>query len=1092
MAMDIVEQLQRHGRLLRRGRLARRGLRWLAATLGLWLLWFWLDNLLRLPAGMRLAMLAAGIGLPLWRAWEEIVRPLCRGLRPERTARELEERCGIGDNALINACLFARRPPAGAGQVFAAAAIAEGAARARAISPETLRDGRPLRRLGLATGAAVLLWALYAAALSRHAGNAMRRFARPLADIPPVGDVTLSLLPAGTVSVWEGDSLTVTAVLRRVSAAKPADIPPPRLRRAQRSGPAGSAEELEMLPDPSRPECHTWRFENIMEPFSCRAASGDNWSPATSVQVRRLPRLTLSTFELHPPAYAGVPPALLAGPPASLSALPGSRVRVTLELDREPAAVEWRQAACRLPLTRLAGRRWRGEATVEQAGDYTLLAADGKDEPPRPFVRGTLLLLPDRTPEVAFATDDRNRLLWPGEELVVPVEAADDFGLKTVRVTVSRASEEAAKAVALAQWPYQGPPGRKGKVRERLALRLEAARFEPGESYRFDAWAEDWRPGGETGRSAPLIVRLRHPGEAADILAGATRQAAAAIEQAVAEQRRALGLTRNLETHLEEALAAGHIPAHRQGIQAPQERARRHGRTARAALTNKAERAVADRLEMLVEQEMGLALAGIAALEPPAETAAMARRAARLAERQKRILDALLDLLGRLAAQTRSARDDAETPAPPPPAPTRDELARDLHELLGDFTACQKRIVEQSRTLLERGPEDLTEEELEVLGRLAWEEAGWAAMLRDKLDDIARNPLQDFADGSLAEEFNEIFQEVRRAAEALYARNIEMAVPLEQSGLENAAELLHNLERWLTDKPDFLKWLMEEPAVLPDAPLAELPRELEDIVGELLDREEAMTEEVEDVTSGWIDSLDKGAGWDAMDGPISSMGAKGVTGNQLPNRQEIGGRAGEGRAGRSQGQMVEAAAEGKEGRRTPARLTPTPFEDGAVDDRSRQSPGGATGGGKLAGFAGQGMRGPAPPPRLAGLQRLAGRQSEIRQAAERLNLHLRACGAPSGDLDAALAGMREFEALAAAGRGGEIRRAFDATLASMRSLRRAVAAEAATRRERGALPRAEAEELWSGLRDDMPPGYEEIVAAYYRRLAESAARRQER
>ena len=57
-----------------------------------------------------------------------------------------------------------------------------------------------------------------------------------------------------------------------------------------------------------------------------------------------------------------------------------------------------------------------------------------------------------------------------------------------------------------------------------------------------------------------------------------------------------------------------------------------------------------------------------------------------------------------------------------------------------------------------------------------------------------------------------------------------------------------------------------------------------------------MNEDVEDVTSSWLDSLDKGAGWDAMDGPISDMSAKGVTGNQLPNQQEVGGRAGEGRS----------------------------------------------------------------------------------------------------------------------------------------------------------------------------------------------------
>ena len=54
---------------------------------------------------------------------------------------------------------------------------------------------------------------------------------------------------------------------------------------------------------------------------------------------------------------------------------------------------------------------------------------------------------------------------------------------------------------------------------------------------------------------------------------------------------------------------------------------------------------------------------------------------------------------------------------------------------------------------------------------------------------------------------------------------------------------------------------------------------------------------MEDVTSGLGDSMDKGVGWDAMDGPISDFSAKGVTGNQLPNSNEMGGRSGEGRSG---------------------------------------------------------------------------------------------------------------------------------------------------------------------------------------------------
>src|SRR5258708_6409593 len=78
-----------------------------------------------------------------------------------------------------------------------------------------------------------------------------------------------------------------------------------------------------------------------------------------------------------------------------------------------------------------------------------------------------------------------------------------------------------------------------------------------------------------------------------------------------------------------------------------------------------------------------------------------------------------------------------------------------------------------------------------------------------------------------------------------------------------------------------------------------------------------------------MDSADKGAGGLVGDGPMSNMSAKGVTGNQLPNKDEIGGRSGEGRNGKSDGQMGGDTAVGKGGNEAPTRITPAPFENGA-------------------------------------------------------------------------------------------------------------------------------------------------------------------
>ncbi|MFW6291294.1 MAG: hypothetical protein ACOC7V_03125, partial [Spirochaetota bacterium] len=124
----------------------------------------------------------------------------------------------------------------------------------------------------------------------------------------------------------------------------------------------------------------------------------------------------------------------------------------------------------------------------------------------------------------------------------------------------------------------------------------------------------------------------------------------------------------------------------------------------------------------------------------------------------------------------------------------------------------------------------------------------------------------------------------------------------------------------------------------------ELPDELEDLVGDLLEQEEDLFDEMDDITSKAAGSFDKGAGWDALDGPITSFNAQGVTGNQLPNSSEISGRSGEGRTGKSVGEYVEDKAVGKGGRRTPTRLTAEPFSQGQINDMSKDSPGGATGG----------------------------------------------------------------------------------------------------------------------------------------------------
>ena len=269
--------------------------------------------------------------------------------------------------------------------------------------------------------------------------------------------------------------------------------------------------------------------------------------------------------------------------------------------------------------------------------------------------------------------------------------------------------------------------------------------------------------------------------------------------------------------------------------------------------------------------------------------------------------------------------------------------------------------------------------------------------------------------------------------------------------------------------------------------MAELPKELDDIVGDLLHKEKEMDQDKDDVSSSIMDSLDKGAGWGADDGPMSNMSAKGVTGNQLPNNMEIGGRSGEGRNGKSDGEMVGNTAVGKGGNETPTRMTPTPFENGSVNDQSKDTKGGATGGGKLAGTGQDGLRGPMAPQVQQRLKVLAEQQSKLRQQAESLALQLRKQRRPTGDLESAVNAMKELESAAGNQNGLGVVQGYHQALDSLQAARATYAGDRLSRVETDSLSQDARKDVNDSQAEAAPAGYEEMTGAYFRSLSESSS-----
>lgn len=1065
---------------------------WTVLTLIICLSLFVLDNLFDFPAGLRLPLILIGVFLMLVVFIRKIGMPAVNRRNQDKTALAMEKKLRIPDNLLINAYQLEKDTLKASEMVFAKKVITETEGWVAGKDCFDRGDLRKYLKWLVVLIPLFIIWGLYIVFFPGHVQNALVRYVKPLEDIPPVSNISLRVKPSTDITLLEGDDLLVSLKIDSSETHEGSYSPvivylegSDFLKSLRTTG-----ENSKLVPVLGKKNFYTYLFRDVVNPFAFRIFSGNTYTKSIYVAVRPLPKIKKSSFIVAMPSYTGVKPEKFPGPPATLSCLKGTNLTVKINLDSPVNELNWAQRTSTGFNASSDRKSWSIKSMPAVSGKYTVSMREDMTRRNIVVTQSEISLIDDKPPVINFVTDDRNRYVNPGAKLDFNLQATDDFGIREIVVTANN-SEDNTKQLTVKLWKYLGPPGNPGPLKETFSLKLDPQLFVPGNNYLLQAVAKDFSPSGQSGVSNPIVLRVKSINDI--YIAGDTvmNRGLSYLKKAIEAQHKANGMTENVKLHLETIVKKKEIKKH-QKVMVPQQRRVKNYCARAMSIFKKDEtgKSYVGRLEPLVNGEIAWVMDDLNKLNSQTASGQIPK----IDDRQKYILKQLIALLGEIAE--RKQRPDRNQPektsdesavAEDDENPSPEEFGRDLKDHLQDYVKSQKRMVKMSKALLDDGLEDLTGEEEKVLGELAREQSEWAKLFEEKLTDFSKLPLQDFGDGSVAEEYNEVYQEIKKAEKELYEKKIELAVPHEQSGLEKAEELVHNLERWLPDTPDYQKWLMEEPLEPSDIPLAELPMELEDIVGELLDSEEEMTDEVEDVTSSWMDSLDKGAGWDAMDGPISNMSARGVTGNRLPNNQEIGGRSGEGRTGKSHGQMVEAAAEGKDGRKTPTRLTPSPFEQGSIEDKSKSPTGGASGGGKLSGFTGEGLRGPSPPPQsLKKMARLSGRQSMIRQQAEALSLKLRAYNLPTGDLESSIRNMKEFEMAAKKGDGLRLRRAYSRIVDHLRQSRKAVEGNGSIHREQSKLPDRYRKQIMKGLKDGVPKGYEKMIREYFKVLAEES------
>lgn len=1081
--LEILDRLDALGQKLRVVRLARGGLLLLTTLLlatplagliahlggpGAWSY-----------AALSLWLAALGFGAFAW-----FVRPMLIRPRAAQVARFVETRVPGLHNGLTNVVLLSRADDLQASP-FLGPIYHEVLERSQnAPLDQAIRFGelRPLALRVLVILAPVMLLSLL---LRGSIGHGWRQMLAPGAFVPRSGVATIIQVKPGNATLVAGQPLEITLLARDVPVGETARL---FLRPAAKESRGAVVEDVVELSALSRDgQSNETRFahriDHVDAPLTYRLEVAGSQTERFEVRIVREIKLTRLTVRADPPAYtrgrAGTVTHELTSEQVGRTPLvfpQGSRLELGIEVDLASAGALLQQpTGTPVPMRReQEGLRFVSTFDLPSDTSATALLTDASGQvvaqlPDPPLVLRAVI---DAPPSLDVRYPTVAAVVAPDARIVLDAIARDDYGLTRLAVLLATETDQPLVEV------YSLPVAALTEQRLQYELTLPETVRQHGHSARVQLLATDNRAlGGELGpqttSSTIYEIRFRDPQQLAAEQKLALDQLRALLQKLLDQQRAAHAQTTAL-TRLD-ATSLRPIGMAQQRL---------HDEMLSVAETfpfDASNRTVQKTLLVLVRSPAAEAIE-LAKLIPdePVE-AQRVKLHGELQSKQRRIIETLETLLALLARSdtptTQRGKEGGDLVSEPDPF-------LKLLEALKQYEAEQRRLLDQAASLAKKPVDDWTTEDRKLLHELKMAQEKLDAFLEQAISDFAKNPEQDFSNPSLLKEVLEVYSEVTMARDALNKQAVEIAVALEESGLELAEEITSNLEKWLMDEPDRTKWNMEDPVGKTDTPMAELPGELEDMIGELMEQQEDLFEEIEDTNANWADSLDKGAGWDAMDGPIANMTAKGVTGNALPNDNEMGGRAGEGRSGKSQGEMVEDTATGKGGRNTPTRLDPTPFQQGEINDQSKDPTGGATGGGKLSGQGGEGLEGPVPPALKREMDRLAQKQAQLRNTAERLQAQFQLGRYDNFKLLQAIAMMRRVESDLQSNRYNNALRRRDILLDNLGTSHLLLGGQVHVQHDTTppTNPRLE-DQIGDAMKGALPAGWDQALREYYRKLA---------
>ena len=1040
------------------------------------------DNLFGFGHGGRAALAIAVILATVASVLTLIVRRLLEDRRDDYFAALVERAFPELRNHLINALQLGRGDQQGASPRLIAAIIHDAATATGKLDLERGIDRRPLTLSlygALGVGALLLLYALV---LTPRFTNGLARVLAPWATIPPYTATRIdpSSIKPGDARVPEGSNL-------RFEVAAEGRIP--AVARLVRHDAAGRSVEIDMRPKSGAAAgVYAVMVPQVGDSFDYEILAGDARSERRHVEVVKRPRLAGMALIIEPPAYTAAAPRRMPSSDGEIAALPGSRVVVEIKATKPLSAATMTTESGELVALGQAGEAatWTGSFILTTRGAKGLADATVRslNAPARYHVRlvdrdgyenadplwHSIDPLKDQPPTVALTVPGRDVQTEPKASLPIEVESGDDHGLAAVRI-VYRINDQAEIRELVRFEHAETPPAL--RAADRYEWKLSSGGLKPGDLIQYWAEATDRNTitGPGTAESRRFTVFLVTP-----------EQTLAKLDVQISDYAQMLEELARLQRENRAQTAAGAATT----TLVEREGRIREGTIRLARAMEKDALPIGTMVRALNSLATGLMADAVKILETARDAAAGRDRPER--ERslpvQDKIVAELEALLARLQ-RNEQAKAELRKIAKNDQAQHK-QITETLGKMVGDLDKLLKdetRLAGKYERLPKKPTEEFQDENAKLGAELEEFRKTWEAWAKGTVNELRKLPTGFVDDFDVRPDVNRIFEEIEKAAQRAKAEKLE--VPLEDLGAGLATKMKEDLEMWMPDAPDAVKWVQEEPLDQKPMKVPEmtLPKSLEDLVGDLLQEAEEFDKDADDVTSAWGDNLDQ-AGWGVSDGPISSFSAKGKTGNDLPNSQEVTGRSGDGRRGKSSGQMVGDTARALPGRKTPTRVGAERYEPGRLKQEAQDDPNGATGGGKKAGAGRTGLQGGTPPDFVKDIGRLTEKQAGLRTKAEEVARKLEAAGVSSRRLNDGIAVMKSAEQdlreLRYQDAARKRRTAIGALRSGLSDLDGSTAASLSRARD---LPPQLRDELRQAADEAYPAGYESLLKSYYKALS---------